>query len=102
MAETVRQRTYHHNDVWDKFWKDKHGNVVVYQHPNVFLIGWLVLTLASLFTHDKLADVLWYVALAVLAVWSLLEIFKGVNYFRRSFGAVVLLMVIMALFKVGY
>lgn len=88
-------------DLWDKFWKDKEGNVVVYQHPNVFLIGWLVLALASLFTSSKLADILWQLSLAVLAIWALLEIFKGVNYFRRSLGAFVLLLVILAAFRVN-
>lgn len=88
-------------DLWDKFWKDKEGNVVVYQHPNVFLIGWLVLALASLFTSSKLADILWQLSLAVLAIWALLEIFKGVNYFRRTLGVFVLLLVILAAFRVN-
>ena len=88
-------------DLWDKFWKDKEGNVVVYQHPNVFLIGWLVLALSSLFTSSKLADILWQLSLAVLAIWVLLEIFKGVNYFRRTLGVFVLLLVILAAFRVN-
>lgn len=87
-------------DLWDKFWKDKNGNVVVYQHPNVFLIGWVVLALGSLFVSSKLADTLWQLSLAVLAVWALLEIVKGVNYFRRLLGAFVLLLVILATFRV--
>lgn len=83
-------------DLWDKFWKDKHGDVVVYQHPNAFVIAWLVLTLVSLFTTGKVADIFWYVALAVLTVWALLEIFKGVNYLRRVFGGFVLLLIVVA------
>lgn len=88
-------------DAWDKFWKDKDGEIVVYQHPNFLLIGWLVLALASLFTTGRLADTLWYIALAVLTVWSLLEIVRGVNYFRRLFGGVVLVLVLVALFRLA-
>ena len=88
-------------DLWDKFWKDKEGNVVVYQHPNVFIIGWLILALVSLFVEEPLADTLWHASLAVLAVWALLEIFKGVNYLRRALGVFVLLLVILAVFRFG-
>ena len=88
-------------DLWDKFWKDKDGNVVVYQHPNIFLIVWVALALVSLFVKEPLSDILWHVSLGVLAVWSLLEIFKGVNYFRRLFGGVVLLLVVLAVFRVA-
>lgn len=86
-------------DLWDKFWKDKQGHIVVYQRPNALLIGWLALTLVSLFTHGGLADVLGYVAMAVLAAWALLEIFKGVNYLRRTLGAIVLILVVLAVFR---
>lgn len=88
-------------DLWDKFWKDKNGNVVVYQHPNALLIGWVVLALISLFVSAKLADVLWNASLGVLAIWSGLEIWKGVNYFRRSLGVIVLLLVVLAAFRVN-
>ncbi|HEY1063879.1 MAG TPA: hypothetical protein VGE30_01115 [Candidatus Saccharimonadales bacterium] len=88
-------------DLWDKFWKDKHGNVVVYQHPNIFLIAWVILALISLFVNEPLSDLLWHISLGVLAIWSLLEIFKGVNYFRRLFGGFVLLLVVLAVFRVA-
>lgn len=88
-------------DLWDKFWKNKHGEVVVYQWPNIPLIAWLLLALASLFVSDKRADLLWHISLGVLAIWALLEIFKGVNYFRRSLGAIVLLFIILAVFRVN-
>lgn len=88
-------------DLWDKFWKDENGNVVIYQRPNAFLIGWVVLALVSLFVNAKLADILWNASLGVLVIWSLLEIWRGVNYFRRSLGAVVLLLVLLAVFRVN-
>ena len=88
-------------DWWDKFWKDKQGNVVVYQHPNIPLIAWLVLALVSLFVSQSLANILWHISLGVLAIWALLEIFKGVNYFRRALGVVVLVFIVMAVFEIN-
>lgn len=101
MALVTRQRHHQHQDLWDMFWKDRHGNVVVYQHPNALLIVWAVLTLASLFTYGTVSNVFWWISLLALAGWSLREIFVGVNYFRRGLGGVVLLMTIMAAFKLG-
>lgn len=100
VAENRQRRSQ--QDLWDKTWKDKNGKVVIYQHPNPLLIAWVVVTVLSIFINGKLSTVLWWLAMALLAAWSLLEIFKGVNYFRRALGAVVLLLVILAVFKVGY
>ena len=98
-----RQRVVQHDqDLWDKIWKDKRGKVVIYQNPNWILISWLVLTVISLFTNGTVANVIGYIGDVVLAGWAALEIWKGVNYFRKALGAVVLLLVIASLFKVGY
>lgn len=103
MAVAVKRgQRYEHQDLWDKFWKDKDGNVVIWQRPNAWLITWVVLTLASLFINGTLSYILWYASLADLAVWAILEVWKGVNYLRKCLGAVVLLLIILALFKVGY
>jgi hypothetical protein len=98
MARRTRPNDH---DWWDKFWKDRSGEVVVWQRPNVLLISWIVLTFISLFIEGRAADVLWYVALAALAIWSLLEITRGVNYLRRTVGAVVLLLVIVAALRLA-
>lgn len=104
MADTITTHTRQVSDFWDKIWRDQQGRgkVVIYQRPNWLLLGWLVITLISLFVSNGLSTVLGYIADAALVAWALLEIFKGVNYFRRALGAVVLLLVIMMLFKVGY
>jgi len=102
-AVADRQRVVQHDqDLWDKIWKDKRGKVVIYQNPNWILISWLVLTVISLFTNGTVANVIGYIGDVVLAGWAALEIWKGVNYFRKALGAVVLLLVIASLFKVGY
>lgn len=97
-----RHRRYEHQDLWDKFWKDKDGNYVIYQRPNAFLITWLVLTVASLFApRGVLESVFWWASLAVLAVWAVLEVVSGVNYFRRCLGAVVMILIVLAAFKLA-
>jgi hypothetical protein len=88
-------------DLWDKFWKNKQGEVVVYQHPNILLIAWLILALSSLFALGTIAEVLWYGSLAFLAAWAIREMIKGVNYFRRGLGGFILLIVILAAFRIG-
>lgn len=103
MAVVARQREQvRQQDLWDKFWKDKTGRIVVWQRPNVWLIAWVVLTLVSLFLNGVVSNIIWYVALADLALWAVLEMWKGVNYLRRLLGLIVLVLVIMAVFKVGY
>jgi hypothetical protein len=81
------------DELWDRIWRDKRGKVVIWQMPNAFLIGWAVLTMASLIVSGKVADVLAWAAIAALAAWALLEIVKGVNYFRRFLGIAGLLAV---------
>lgn len=82
----------------DKFWKDKNGNVVIYQTPNVWLIGWFILWFASILTYGNTSRVLGLIGSVVLAIWALLEIFQGVNYFRRILGAVIFLAIIASIF----
>jgi hypothetical protein len=102
MQLATRQRVQTNQDLWDRIWRDRTGRVVIYQNPNPVLIAWVVLTIASIVTNGMLSNVLWYVALALLAIWALLEIFKGVNYFRRAIGVIVVLLIVAALFKFGY
>ena len=86
--------------LWDKTWRDRRGRVVVWQMPNVWLIGWAVLTtVVALLIAGRVADVLSWLAQASLAVWCFLEIFRGVNYFRRGLGLLVLVFVIMSVVK---
>ena len=81
-------------DLWDKTFKDRDGNYVIFQMPNIWIIGWAVLTLISLFTVGTLSSIFSWIGTGFLAVWSVLEIASGVNYFRRVLGLVVFLYVI--------
>lgn len=97
-----REHRYEHHDWWEKFWKDEEGNVVIYQRPNIWLIIWVVLTLCSLFVPYGMPEtVFWWGSLAALTVWCGLEVFRGVNYFRRLLGVFVFLLVLIAAFKLA-
>ena len=89
----------HRRSLWDKTWKDKNGNVVLWQTPNIWLIGWAVLTTVSLFFTGHTADIISAIASAILLFWSLLEIFKGINYYRRFLGVIVFIYALAALLK---
>lgn len=89
----------HNRSLWDKFWKDKNGHVVLWQTPNPWLIGWAALTTLSLFFTGHTADILSTIASVSLVIWSLLEIFKGINYYRRLLGVAVLAYALAALLK---
>jgi hypothetical protein len=88
-------------DLWHKTWRDRNGRgkVVIWQNPNPWLIGWAVLTVISLLFAGRTSDVFSWAAHAALIIWSLLEIFKGVNYFRRALGLLVLIFAIMSLLQ---
>lgn len=85
------------DSLWDKFWRDEHGDVVIWQTPNAFLIGWAALTLLSLFLTGNVASILSWLGIASIVIWTLLEIFKGANYFRRTLGAVVFILILISI-----
>jgi hypothetical protein len=89
----------HRRSLWDRTWKDKNGRVVLWQTPNAWLIGWAVLTTVSLFFTGRTADILSGLASAGLITWSLLEVFRGINYYRRVLGFAVLTYALAALLK---
>jgi len=103
--QTPPQQFSHHSPVqkvsrerslWDKIWKDATDSVVIVQMPNVWIILWVIFDAISLFVSSaRVAEVTSWIASASLAVWALLEIFKGANYFRRALGIVILVFVIM-------
>ena len=95
-----RDAVYDDRDLWDKIWRNEDGDIVIWQWPNAWLIGWAVVTLISLVVTGKVSDVFFWIGVGLLLVWSALEILKGVNYFRRALGVVVLLMEIMMIINV--
>lgn len=81
---------------WDKFWEDKNGNFVVAQKPNLpILVFFGSAAIYVLFQYSMLGKIFGWVAIISLAIWAILEIFAGANYFRRLLGFSVLLMAAM-------
>lgn len=90
------------NTIWDKIWRNRLGEVVIYQRPNVWIVAWAVLDIVAIFAPSKkVAGVAWSLGAAALIIWALLEFIRGVNYFRRALGLIVLLLTVGSLFKIG-
>ncbi|MBD2388511.1 hypothetical protein [Cylindrospermum sp. FACHB-282] len=89
------------NTLFDKIFRDSEGKIVLAQMPNLPLIVWIGASLLKLvFTTGVGNTVLNAVAFGSLFTWAWLELFQGVNYFRRALGLGVLIGVI-ALTTVG-
>jgi hypothetical protein len=77
-------------DIVQKAFKNDKGEWALGAKPNLPLITWLVmLLLAQVLSGDvsKLASV---IGRGALFTWAWLELFQGVNYFRRALGAIVI------------
>ncbi|MBU7584018.1 MAG: hypothetical protein KAF91_14095 [Nostoc sp. TH1S01] len=78
--------------LFDKIFRDSNGNIVIAQPPNPPLILWLAASLLTLIVPSgTIHTVLQILANGALFTWSWLELFQGVNYFRRALGLVVLI-----------
>ncbi|WGV28979.1 hypothetical protein [Halotia branconii] len=78
------------NTLFDKIFRDSDGKIVIAQMPNPPLILWIVASLLTLvFTSGKINVVLDVLANGSLFTWAWLELFQGVNYFRRALGLAV-------------
>lgn len=74
----------------DKTFRDSNGEIVLAQMPNLPLIVWIVASLLALvFTSGKINTVLDVLANGSLFTWAWMELFQGVNYFRRALGLAV-------------
>jgi len=81
----------------DRIFKDKDGNVVLGQFPNVPLLGWMVFTILSWILPDgRLGNASESLGRAFLFTWGYLELTAGVNYFRRALGAVAIVFVLLS------
>lgn len=82
------------------FIRDKDGRVVLWQSPNLLLWSWIILKLISLLLKaGRIKAGFEQLSSAVIFAWALYEFTKGVNYFRKALGLVVLIAVIVGFFK---
>jgi hypothetical protein len=85
------------NTLFDKIFRDSNGEIVIAQIPNLPIIVWAVASLLQLiFPTGEIKTGLDVVAFGSLFTWAWLELFQGVNYFRRTLGLVVLVAVIVS------
>ncbi|MGZ6005314.1 MAG: hypothetical protein ACXWLH_04135 [Candidatus Saccharimonadales bacterium] len=83
-----------------KFWEDKNGKVVVWQAPNRWLLIWLItLVLGWFMPYGWPQKAVGWISLIALVIWAFFEAKSGVNYFRRTIGILVLLLLIIVRFR---
>ncbi|KOP24853.1 hypothetical protein AMR41_15555 [Hapalosiphon sp. MRB220] len=83
------------NTLFDKTFRDLDGNIVLAQMPNLPIIVWFTASLLKLvFTTGEINTGLDVLANGSLFTWAWLELFQGVNYFRRALGLIVLIGII--------
>lgn len=80
------------DSLFDRTFRDSQGEIVIAQKPNLPIVVWLAATLLNLIpTTGNIHAGLDAIAFGSLFTWAWLELFSGVNYFRRSLGFIVLL-----------
>lgn len=86
--------------MFQRFFMDRDGHIVLGQIPNVPIIGWLLFrVMEQLFTRHPAAMAFEHISVAFLFCWAYLEITQGVNYFRRLLGVVVVTILVISFFK---
>ncbi|PSF37202.1 hypothetical protein C7H19_10800 [Aphanothece hegewaldii CCALA 016] len=82
------------NTLFDKTFRDDEGNIVIAQKPNLPILLWLGATLLKFIVPEgNFYLILDTLAFGSIFTWAWLELFQGVNYFRRFLGLVVLLVI---------
>ncbi len=81
---------------FSQFFKDPKGRIVIAQFPNGPLWIWLGATILESLKISFIPS-FWISTIGLLAIlyWAGLEIFQGVNGFRRCLGLLVAMIVLM-------
>jgi hypothetical protein len=79
------------NTLFARIFRDSDGKIVIAQMPNLPIIVWFTASLLKLvFPTGEINRGLDAISFGSLFTWAWLELFQGVNYFRRILGFVVL------------
>ena len=90
------------NTLFDQTFRDEKGNIVIAQKPNLPIIVALTAILLKQFvSNDNLYEIIDLIAFGSFFTWAWMELFQGVNYFRRTLGLLALSAIIAARFY-GY
>jgi hypothetical protein len=85
--------------LFDTFFHDKQGKIVIWETPNWTLIGWAFFrVLNAVHFQASLRSGFVFLSAALLFAWSLQEIVHGDSYFRRFLGVAVLLSIVLPKF----
>ncbi|WP_133139840.1 hypothetical protein [Legionella genomosp. 1] len=79
------------------FFRDKQNRIVIFQFPNLPLILWFVFAVLDYLWSSNQPGVhhlLGMLRFGFIFTWAWLEITSGVNYFRRTLGVLVLIIVV--------
>ena len=80
----------------DRWFRDGHGKLVVFQRPNPPLVVWIAARIIETVLHvgspKRLVEA---VAFGALFTWGWLELFSGSAYIRRVLGMVVLVALVV-------
>lgn len=80
--------------------RDKNNRVVIWQGPNLPIIGWLMCTVAArIFDTRSLHAGFESLGTAFLFTWAYLEITQGLSYFRRFLGVLVAIAIVVHFFS---
>lgn len=83
----------------DTFFRDKNDNLVLFQPPNIPIIGWAICTLlVMLIQSSPVSTGIMHLGSAFLFTWAYLEISDGANYFRRTLGVIIIAVVLFGYF----
>lgn len=83
------------NSLFDQTFRDSTGNIVIAQPPNLpLIVGITTTVLTFVFPSGNLHTGLDAIAFGSWFTWAWLELFEGVNYFRRALGLIALLGII--------
>lgn len=82
--------------LFDRFFRDREGNIVIAQPPNLpILVGLAAAFLQFMLPPGKIHATAELVAFGAGFTWAWQELFEGVNYFRRSLGLIGLIGLIL-------
>ncbi|HZG40861.1 MAG TPA: hypothetical protein VEZ50_19455 [Nodosilinea sp.] len=77
--------------LFDQIFRDDKGNIVIAQPPNLPILVAVVATILQVVLPvGGLQTAMALVAFGTWFTWGWLELFSGVNYFRRALGLIAL------------
>jgi len=98
----LENRETQQTSLFDLIFRDSEGKIVIAQMPNLpILVGLSATLLHVLLPVSQLQTAFGLIAFGALFTWAWLEIFEGVNYFRRGLGLVSLVGLMVLVLKMG-